>query len=107
MHLLMVNLDFNVPLRHRFSLTGVGWKFPVLFGLKWFVPVSNKVRFGTPYASGLPGYKNTEFLTMPLSILTFPKCKKTPVGVRESSISHKLEGLGQGEEGVLISGYGV
>jgi len=44
---------------------------------------------------------------MPLSILTFPKCKKTPVGVRESSISHKLEGLGQGEEGVLISGYGV
>jgi hypothetical protein len=107
MHLLMVNLDFNVPLRHRFSLAGIGWKFPVLFGLKFSHPVSNRVRFGTPYALGFPSHKNTVFLTMPSSIFTFPQCEKTSVGVRESSTSHKLEGIGQGEEGVLISGYGV
>jgi hypothetical protein len=103
----MVNLDFNVPLRQRFSSTGFGWKFPVLFGLNCSVPVSKKVWFGTPYASGFPSHKNTDFLTMPSSTLIFPECEKTSVGVRESSISHKLEELARGEEGVLISGYGV
>ena len=44
---------------------------------------------------------------MPSSILTLPQCEKTSVGVRESSVSHNLAGLGQGEEGVLINGYGV
>lgn len=77
----MVNLDFNVPQWHRFSLTGFGWKFPVLFGLKCSHPVSNKVRFGTPSASGFPSHKITEFLTIPSSILTFPQFEKTSVGV--------------------------
>jgi hypothetical protein len=44
---------------------------------------------------------------MSSSILTFPQYEKTSVGVRESSTSHELEGIGQGEEGLLISGYGV
>jgi len=44
---------------------------------------------------------------MPSSILTFPQCEKISVGVRETSVSHKLEGPKQREEGVLISGYGI
>ena len=54
---------------------------------------------------GFPSHKNTEFHTPLPSIFTFPQGEKTSVGIREPSTGHEREGIAQGEEDVLISGY--